>query len=319
MWTRRLGRFVRVANKPFAPPFRRLTSSPNNMSASVFKVALCQLLCTDDKATNMKTAADAITAGVNGGATLIVLPEMFNCPYSNASFAPYSEVVPDVAAAIDAALSPTTHRISALAKQHAVIIVGGSIPERDADGRLYNTAVVFDSDGAIIAKHRKVHLFDIDIPGKQVFRESDTLTAGNALTYFDCQYGRFGIGICYDIRFNEYAAALARAGCDALIYPGAFNVTTGPLHWELLARARAVDHQCFVLTCSPARNPSSSYQAWGHSMAVSPWGAVLATTEERADVVFATIDMSEVAAFRNAIPTRKQKRFDVYGVGGASK
>lgn len=137
----------------------------------------------------------------------------------------------------------------------------------------------------MVAKHRKVHLFDIDIPGKQTFKESDSLTGGNGITTFTAPFGKIGLGICYDIvswlarqfngslssqRFPELAQIAARLGCVAMIYPSAFNTTTGPMHWTLLQRARAVDNQMFVSMCSPARNPGASYQAWGHSMVVNP-------------------------------------------------
>jgi len=202
--------------------------------------------------------------------------------------------------------------MSALAKQYGIYLIAGSIPERDSAGNLYNTCLVFDGSGSVIAKHRKVHLFDIDVPGKMTFKESDTLKPGQSFTTFNTQYGKIGIGICYDIRFPEYAAVLRSLGCSILLYPGAFNTTTGPLHWELLARARAVDQQVFVAVCSPARNPDSKYQAWGHSTIISPWGKVLKTTEHQPDLIISTLDLPEVQEFRTNIPTSKQKRHDLY-------
>jgi len=117
-------------------------------------------------------------------------------------------------------------------------------------------------------------LFDIDVPGKITFKESDTLSPGDNLTIIDSPWGKIGVGICYDIRFPELAMLMREKGVGLMVYPGAFNTTTGPLHWELLQRARAVDNQVFVATASPARNPDSSYQAWGHSSLISPWGEV---------------------------------------------
>jgi omega-amidase len=178
---------------------------------------------------------------------------------------------------------------------------------------LYNTCLVFAPDGGVVAKHRKVHLFDINVPGKMVFKESDTLSAGSAATWFDTPFARIGLGICYDIRFGEYAQLLSERGATMLIYPGAFNTTTGPMHWELLQRARAVDNQLWVLTCSPARSPDlKSYQAWGHSSVISPWGRVVATTGHQPAVVVADVDMKEVNDMRTSIPVRSQKRKDLY-------
>ena len=291
---------------------------------STLKVALCQTLCVDDKAQNLRTVEAALKSAVDSGAQLVVLPEMWNCPYANSSFGPYSEVLPSptiptipsvfsIPSTLVPTTSPTSLALSSLASRYGVWLIAGSIPERDPDdGRLYNSSLVLNPDGHFVAKHRKVHLFDIDVPGQMTFRESDTLSAGSHLTTFDSPWGRVGLGICYDIRFPEYAQALTATGCGLLVYPGAFNTTTGPLHWELLARARAVDCQSFVLVCSPARNPASTYQAWGHSSVVSPWGKVLATTEHEPAVVVCELQLDEIAQFRQRIPTSKQKRPDCY-------
>ena len=155
--------------------------------------------------------------------------------------------------------------------ENKVWIIGGSIPERDGDN-VYNTCIVVNPEGSIVAKHRKVHLFDIDVPGKITFKESDTLSAGNQLTVFDTPFCRIGLGICYDMRFPEQSQLMKDAGAEMIVFPGAFNLTTGPAHWELLLRGRAVDNQLYVAGVSPARNPSSDYKAWGHSTLVSPWG-----------------------------------------------
>jgi len=191
--------------------------------------------------------------------------------------------------------------------------IAGSIPERDAsDGRVYNTCVVMGPDGEVVAKHRKMHLFDIDIPGRITFKESDTLSAGDAVTTFDTPWGKCGVGICYDIRFPYLSLLMRQAGCKMLFYPGAFNMTTGPAHWELLQRARALDTQCYVATVSIARNPESTYQAWGHSTVVNPWGEVVATTDEHPTTVYATLPLERLEAIRAQIPVGTQLRSDLY-------
>jgi omega-amidase len=199
------------------------------------------------------------------------------------------------------------------ARSKGIWIVGGSVPERDGD-KLYNTCVVVDTEGCIVGKHRKVHLFDIDVPGKITFKESDSLTGGSDATLVKTPWGLLGVGICYDIRFPEYAMMLRQMGARMLVYPGAFNMITGPAHWELLARARAVDNQLFVATCSPARDMSENagYKAWGHSSIISPWGEVLATTEEGEDIVFAELQLEKIDEMRDGIPCWKQKRGDLY-------
>ena len=159
-----------------------------------------------------------------------------------------------------------------------------------------------------------MHLFDIDIPGRITFRESDTLSGGGDLATFDTPWGRVGLGICYDVRFPLLAMLLRQAGCRFLFYPGAFNLTTGPVHWELLLRARALDTQCFVAGVSIARNPAAAYQAWGHSTMVTPYGEVAATTDEAPGIVYATMRPARVDEVRAQIPVGHQARGDLYGL-----
>ncbi|GAB4836962.1 Omega-amidase, chloroplastic [Ancistrocladus abbreviatus] len=210
------------------PPAIQLPAPP----ISQFKIGLCQLSVTADKARNVAHAKKAIEEAAGKGAKLVVLPEIWNSPYSNDSFPVYAE---DIDAGSNA--SPSTAMLSEVARALKITIIGGSIPERCGD-KLYNTCCVFDTDGKLKAKHRKIHLFDIDFPGKITFQESKTLTAGETPTVVDTEVGRIGIGICYDIQFQELAMLYAARGAHLICYPGAFNMTTGPLHWELLQRAR---------------------------------------------------------------------------------
>jgi omega-amidase len=122
-------------------------------------------------------------------------------------------------------------------------LIGGSIPERAENDKLFNTCTVWGPTGNLLGRHRKVHLFDIDIPGKITFQESKVLSSGNQLTTVVTEFGNIGIGICYDIRFPEMAQIYRQKGCDLLFYPGAFNMTTGPAHWQILQQGRALDNQ----------------------------------------------------------------------------
>ncbi|KAF3446093.1 hypothetical protein FNV43_RR11272 [Rhamnella rubrinervis] len=271
-----------------------------------FKIGLCQLSVTADKERNIAHARKAIEEAAGKGAQLVLLPEIWNSPYSNDSFPVYAE---DIDAGGDA--SPSTAMLSEVSRLLKITIVGGSIPERSGN-QLYNTCCVFGTDGKLKAKHRKIHLFDIDIPGKITFIESKTLTAGQSPTIVDTDVGRIGIGICYDIRFQELAMIYAARGAHLLCYPGAFNMTTGPLHWELLQRARAADNQLYVATCSPARDAGAGYVAWGHSTLVGPFGEVLATTEHEEAIIIAEIDYSLVELRRTNLPLQKQRRGDLY-------
>ena len=247
---------------------------------------------------------------------IVVLPEMWNCPYGNEFFAPFAEdVVLDRGSSVAeeegrGSTSPSFDAMRKIAKEKKVVLFGGSIPTRK-DGKLFNTCFVFDSDGTLIATHHKMHLFDVDIPDGITFFESKTLTAGDAVTIANTKdFGKFGVGICFDMRFPEYARACALEGCIGMIYPGAFNTVTGPLHWALLQRCRAVDNQMFVATCSPARVEGASYQAHGDSSVYGPFGEKLndKELEEKPGVVYADLDLNEVVKRRSAMPLNKQRR-----------
>lgn len=275
------------------------------------KLALCQIKVGADKFLNISIAAKALEGAAS--AKLVVLPECWNSPYSTASFPEYAEPVPGVGGKPDPVQSPSTSMICNKAKDLDIWIVGGSIPEREGD-KLFNTSIIVDNKGDIIGKHRKVHLFDIDVPGRIKFKESDSLSPGNTPTIVDTPWGKIGVGICYDIRFPEYAMWLRQLGARMLIYPGAFNMVTGPAHWELLQRGRAVDNQLFVATCSPARDETSGYIAWGHSTVVNPWGEVLSKAGPYEETIFAELDLEAVDSMRTSIPCWVQKRSDLYSV-----
>jgi len=276
------------------------------------RLGLCQISVGKDKAANLVLARSAIDYAVRGGADLVALPECFQCPYDTSSFPKYAEVIPSSVSELNVDLSPSTTMLIEAAVHHRVYIIGGSIPEIASDGSIYNTSVIISPHGKIVGKHRKVHLFDIDVPGRITFKESDILTAGNSLTTFEMPQGKVGVGICYDIRFPEQSMIMREEGCKLLVFPGAFNMTTGPAHWELLQRARAVDNQVYVATVSPARNLDASYHAWGHSTVISPWGDVIATTGHNSDIILCDIDFANVEEVRENIPVGKQKRKDLY-------
>jgi omega-amidase len=274
------------------------------------KIALCQLEVGPDKDENISRARKAIEDAADAGAQFVVLPECWNCPYGTKYFDKYAEKLP-AAQEKELICGPSVAMLCEVAEQKKIFICGGSNPERE-DGKLFNAGVVVDQKGSIVCKYRKVHLFDIDIPGKMTFKESDVLTAGSEPTVFQTPWGTMGVAICYDMRFPELAMLMRSQGAKVILYPGAFNTTTGPKHYELLARARAVDNQCFVIQCSPARLPDFEYQAWGHSAVVDPWGKVMETSDEKPCTVHAELDLNEVDTFRTNVPISKQVRTDIY-------
>jgi omega-amidase len=299
------------------------------MVNSPLPLALVQLQPGEDPASNRRATEAWLERALDPPAgtpspRLLMLPEIWNAPYAAARFDGFAEPVPEPGSLLAEGPSPSLAMVARFAQRHGVSVVAGSIPERGADGRLYNTATVIDPEGRLRAKHRKLHLFDVDVPGGICFRESDSLTGGDRLTVLDGAGDPLGTGlreppglgllICYDIRFPELALLMQQQlGAEVIACPAAFNTTTGPRHWHLLMRARAVDTQCFVLACSTARpEEGEGYPSYGHSMVVDPWGSVVAEAGSGEQVLHAELDLAQVALARQAIPTSLQRRHDLY-------
>lgn len=266
------------------------------------RLSLCQLSVVSDKADNLRKAETMVTQAANEGAKIAVLPEMFNCPYQSELFPEYAEAYPK---------GETISLLSELARSKNITIVGGSIPERDGD-KIYNTSFIFDNKGSLAGRHRKAHLFDVDIKDGTFFKESDTLTAGDSITVVEQDDLIFGVGICYDIRFPEMAMKMADKGAKILIYPAAFGTVTGPAHWELLMRARAIDNQVFVIGAAPAQTIGAKYQAYGHSIAVDPWGRVLSQAVEHEVMVTLELNLGLIDKVREELPILKHRRKEIY-------
>lgn len=299
-------------------PLSLLQRTARNMSSATapvlkqrVKLSLIQLASGSDKKANLDSAASHVARVASSGAKIVVLPECFNSPYGTDHFPQYAEtLLPSPPSKDDA---PSYHALSSMAADNKVYLIGGSIPEYSPDTKkYYNTTLIFGPDGSLLGTHRKVHLFDIDIPGKITFRESDILSPGNKVTLVDLpEYGKIAVAICYDVRFPELATIAARKGAFALIYPGAFNTTTGPLHWQLLGRARAADNQLYVVLCSPAR-AETGYPAYGHSLVADPMAQVQVEADEKETTVDWELDPEKITEARKAIPLNTQRRFDVY-------
>ena len=268
------------------------------------KIGLIQMAAGMDKQANLEKAAAQVAACKDQGADLAALPEIFNGPYSNDYFRQYAE--PQGGRSWQA--------LSRMAAEQKIWLVGGSIPEIDEAGRVYNTSFVFDDQGRQVARHRKVHLFDVDIEGGQYFKESDTFTPGSQATVFDTPWGKIGLCICFDFRFPQLAWQMTKQGARIIVVPAAFNMTTGPAHWELLFRQRAVDNQCFTVGVSPARDETASYVAYGHSIAVDPWGSILCQAGSGEATLYADLNLRRVESVRRQLPILSARRTDLYEV-----
>jgi predicted amidohydrolase len=256
-----------------------------------YRIALCQMLVDNDKNANLEKAARLVNEAAGAGAKVVCLPEIWNSPYDTKQFKLNAEP----------ADGPSIELMSDLARANGIFLVGGSIPE--TDGRaMYNTSFVFDTSGAVIARHRKVHLFDVNVEGGVCFRESDSFMHGEGLTLFDTDFGRMGLAVCFDVRFPDMFLEMAKAGAHIIFLPASFNMTTGPVHWDILMRGRALDNQIFFAACAPARNLAAKYHSWGHSCVATPWGDYCAAADARETIVYGDIDKAYMEKVRKEIP-----------------
>lgn len=268
----------------------------------VLRVGLVQMLVEESKEKNLEKAESMTAEAAARGAKLVVLPEMFNCPYSSQYFPRYAEPEGGY----------TWQRLSRMARENNVYLVGGSVPEIDGANRIYNTSFVFDDQGKQIGRHRKMHLFDIDVEGGQRFKESETITAGYDITVFETPYGKMGVLICYDLRFPELSRLLVQRGAKVIIVPAAFNMTTGPAHWELLFRCRALDNQVFAIGVAPARDCQAEYISYGNSLITDPWGSVINRLDEKEGLLIEDMDLLMVEKIRKELPFLRHLRRDIY-------
>lgn len=265
------------------------------------RVAGIQMKVSADKRENLRTAEAYIEKVKNLKPDVVVLPEMFICPYQTENFPVYAEK----------AGGESYEACTEIAKRFGIYLVAGSMPEIE-DGKVYNTAYVFDRNGKQIARHRKAHLFDICVSGGQCFQESETLTPGNEIVVFDTEFCKMGLCVCYDFRFPELVRLMADKGAEMVLVPAAFNMTTGPAHWEILFRTRALDNQLFVMGVAPARDLESPYISWGHSILVDPWGKIIKHMDEKEGSMVHEIDLEQVKKVREELPLLKHRRRDLY-------
>lgn len=266
------------------------------------KIAAIQMSTVADKMENVRTVKTYLEKIKDENPDFVILPEMFCCPYQTENFPIYAEKEG----------GPVWQQLSGYAKQYGIYLIGGSMPEKDAEENVYNTSYIFDREGKQIGKHRKVHLFDIDIKGGQTFKESDTLTAGDSDTVFDTEFGKMGVMLCFDIRFPELSRMMVNDGARIVFVPAAFNMTTGPAHWELSFRTRALDNQIYMVGCAPARDVSAGYISWGHSIVTDPWGRVIDMLDEKKGILLAELDMDYEEQVREELPLLKSRRKDMY-------
>jgi predicted amidohydrolase len=280
------------------------------------RVGAIQTTAGPDPRANLDAAEGLVDEAAGAGAELVVLPEYFSVAGSPSFLREHAE-------GLD---GPTVTWASALARRHRIHLLAGSFPERPvgddaADGRLSNTSCLLDPEGRVQAVYRKVHLFDVDLPGI-TFCESATVAPGDELVVAPLGPAPpdglppvvLGLSVCYDLRFPEPYRIMALEGATVLLVPAAFTAATGPAHWELLLRARAVENGAWVIGCGQVGElPAGMPPCHGHTMVVDPWGTVVAErTEATPGVVLAEAAMSQVAAVRRELPVLAHRRPEAY-------
>ena len=285
------------------------------------RLSIIQMSPGADRAANIAEAGRLIDAAVAADRPdMVALPEVWSClGGTRATKFAQSEVLP--ADLGDAEPGGAAQFLRATARRHGIHVHGGSILER-ADGsggepRLFNTSLAFGPDGALLARYRKIHLFDITTPDGTGYRESATFAAGCEPVTYQAGGVRIGCAICYDLRFAELFIALAGAGAELIMLPSAFTLQTGKDHWEPLLRARAIETQSWLAAAAATGRHDDGHgnrrDTWGHSMIVDPWGQIVAQCSDGPGFVTARIEPDRVARVRRDMPVRDHRRLALPG------
>ncbi len=264
------------------------------------KVGAVQMRSIGDLAANLETCRALVGQAAAAGARLVVLPECF-------SFLGRGEGDKMQAAEVLDGHGRVLTALAELCRKHGVWIIGGGTPETVPGDpkRAYNTAVVVDPVGALVRTYRKVHLFDVDIPGGATLRESDGTVAGTGLEVVDIDGVTVGLSICYDLRFPELYRKLVDQGAQVVVIPAAFTAHTGNAHWHVLMRARAIENQVWIVAPAQWGKHNEKRESYGHSLIVDPWGTVVAERAEGDGVLVHTLDGDAVAKRRTQMPVRR--------------
>ncbi len=270
------------------------------------KIGLVQLNSQDNIAENLDQASSWIVQAAQQGADLIALPEVMHLrvgPVLAERYLQTAEPIP----------GPITQRFGQLARQLSVHLLLGSIGETSGDARkIYNTSVLLGPQGQMIARYRKVHLFDVRVDAQTGDRESDRYLPGDELVTADTSFGKLGLSICYDLRFPELYRAMAIQGARVVFVPANFTHATGTAHWMTLLRARAIENNLFIVAPAQCGDFPQGFQAFGHSVVIDPWGKVLCEMDDKPGATVVEIDLSQVSRVRAMLPALEQRRPDVY-------
>ena len=276
------------------------------MSGS-FTAACVQFTAGRDWETNLRTVADLTRRARDAGADLILTPEVSNFIETGKGRRDKARTEPD---------DPFLAGMRDLARETGAWLLLGSLVidpagepgTADGEKRLANRSFLLDANGAIVARYDKMHMFDIDLPNGERYRESNAYRPGDCGVIAETPWGRLGMTVCYDVRFPHLYRALAQAGADFLAVPSVFTVPTGKAHWHVLNRARAIENGCFVFAPAQWGEHAEGRRSYGHSLMIDPWGEVLADGGEGTGIVTASIDPARVAETRGRVPSLQHDR-----------
>jgi len=263
------------------------------------RVACVQNTATRDIAANVDRVCARIDEAAEGGARLVALPETVGL------IEPVNERIP--AATYSEAEDIGLAAFRARARTHGIMLLVGSQLIRDG-ANIYNRSFLLDEQGEIRARYDKLHMFDIELKNGEAYRESDAITPGDRAVLVETALGKIGLSVCYDLRFGALYRALAQAGAELITIPAAFTQTTGKAHWHTLVRARAIETGCYVLAPNQCGHHCDRRYSYGHSLIVDPWGEILADGGAQPGVIYADLDLAEVARVRGRIPSLRNER-----------
>jgi predicted amidohydrolase len=272
----------------------------------MIRAGLVQLNVSDDPAANLDMTLALIARAKAAGAQFVLTPECTNGLWSNRA-TQRDALNPE-------ASDPTLAALRRVAMQHEIWLLAGSLALKtdDAEGRFANRSILISPGGAIVARYDKIHMFDVNVSETEIYRESSAFRPGSRCIIADTPFARIGLTVCYDVRFPHLHRRLAKAGAQILTVPAAFNHITGAAHWEVLLRARAIETGCFVL--APAQTgyhpekAGKGRRTWGHSLAIAPWGEVLADGGSDPGVTVVDLDLSKVEEARRRVPALTHDR-----------
>ena len=269
------------------------------MSNRTIVAAVVQMRSDENIAGNLAKADRLVRGAAQAGARFVALPECMVFLKSEGERSAEAQAVD----------GPWARQFSALARDLKITLLMGSFPEATAEpGRTRNTTVLFGPAGDQLAVYRKMHLFDIDLPGMEHLKESRVTVPGDDVVVAEAGFAKLGLSICYDVRFPELYRELSKRGAEALLVPSAFTDRTGRDHWELLLRARAVENLCYVLAPAQWGKHSPKRASYGHAMIIDPWGAVVAQVADGEGFALATLDFDRVSRLRSELPTLQHRR-----------